>query len=249
MVGVDLGGTKILAAVVGPNHRILGRAKRPTPAEAGGPAILAAIVGTIDQALAEAGAARESILAIGIGSPGPLDPLTGIIPFSSNLNVRNWALGPDLSAAMGRPVLLQNDVRAGGYGEYRLGAGRGFRNVLAAFVGTGVGGCLILDGHVLEGATGNAGEIGHIIDQARRPAVRLRAAGLPRSPQQPDGDRPAGRQGRAEGAFLSARARRSTRSRASSRAATSPPRCSPTTRSPCRRSSVRPSSSGSGSAA
>ena len=163
MVGVDLGGTKILAAVVGPNQRILGRAKRPTPAEAGGPAILAAIVGTIELALAEAGATRESILAIGIGSPGPLDPGTGTIPFSSNLNVRNWPLGPDLSMAMGRPVLLQNDVRAGGYGEYRLGAGRGFKNVLATFIGTGVGGCLILDGHVLEGATGNAGEIGHII--------------------------------------------------------------------------------------
>lgn len=163
MVGVDLGGTKILAAVVGPNNRIVGRAKRPTPADAGGPAILAAIVATIELALAEARATREEILAIGIGSPGPLDPVTGIIPFSSNLNVRNWPLGPDLSVAMNRPVLLQNDVRAGGYGEYRLGAGRGFRNVLAAFIGTGVGGCLILDGHVLEGATGNAGELGHII--------------------------------------------------------------------------------------
>ena len=163
IVGVDLGGTKILAAAVGPNDRILGRAKRPTPAEAGGPAILAAILATVDQALAEARLSRSAVAAVGIGSPGPLDPLTGVIPFSSNLNVRNWALGPDLSAALGRPVLLQNDVRAGGYGEYRLGAGRGHRNVLAAFVGTGVGGCLILDGQVLDGATGNAGEIGHIM--------------------------------------------------------------------------------------
>lgn len=163
VVGVDLGGTKILAAAVGPNYRILGRAKRPTPAEAGGPAILAAILAAVDQALAEARASRDAVVAVGIGSPGPLDPVTGVIPFSSNLNVRNWALGPDLSAALDRPVLLQNDVRVGGYGEYRLGAGRGHRNVLAAFVGTGVGGCLILDGQVLQGATGNAGEIGHII--------------------------------------------------------------------------------------
>ena len=163
VVGVDLGGTKILAAVIDANYRILGRAKRSTPAEAGGPAILAAVVAAIDQALTEAGRRRDEILAIGIGSPGPLDPKTGIIPFSANLNVRNWALGPDLSHALNRPVLLQNDVRIGGYGEYCLGAGRGHRNVLAAFVGTGVGGCLILDGQVLEGATGNAGEIGHII--------------------------------------------------------------------------------------
>ncbi len=163
VVGVDLGGTKILAAVVGPNQTILGRAKRPTPADAGGAAILAAIVGTVDQALAESGLGRHEILAIGIGSPGPLDPVSGVIPFSANLNVRDWALGPDLATAMGLPVLLQNDVRVGGYGEYRLGAGRGYRNVLAAFVGTGIGGCVILDGHILEGATGNAGEIGHII--------------------------------------------------------------------------------------
>ena len=163
VVGVDLGGTKILAAVIDANYQILGRAKRPTPAESGGPAILAGVIAAIDQALAEAGRHRAEILAIGIGSPGPLDPVTGVIPFSANLNVRNWPLGPDLSAAMNRPVLLQNDVRIGAYGEYCLGAGRGHRNVLAAFVGTGVGGCLILDGQVVEGATGNAGEIGHII--------------------------------------------------------------------------------------
>ncbi len=163
VMGVDLGGTKILAAVVDEHYGILGRAKRPTPADQGGPAILAAIVAAIDQALLDARRDRSDIMAIGIGSPGPLDPVTGVIPFSANLNVRNWALGPDLSRALNRPVLLQNDVRVGGYGEYRLGAGRGHRNVLAAFVGTGVGGCLILDGEILLGATGNAGEIGHII--------------------------------------------------------------------------------------
>lgn len=163
VMGVDLGGTKILAAVVDEQHQILGRAKRPTPADQGGPAILAALVAAIDQALADAHRDRSDLLAVGIGSPGPLDPITGVIPFSANLNVRNWALGPDLSRALDRPVLLQNDVRVGGYGEYRLGAGRGHRNVLAAFVGTGVGGCLILDGKIFHGATGNAGEIGHII--------------------------------------------------------------------------------------
>ncbi len=75
VIGVDLGGTKILAAVVGPNYRILGRAKRPTPAEAGGPAILAG-----DHRHDRPGPGRgegdlgTTILAIGIGSPGPLDP-------------------------------------------------------------------------------------------------------------------------------------------------------------------------------
>ncbi len=169
VVGVDLGGTKILAAVVGPDNKILGRAKRPTPAEAGGSAILSAIVACFDQALAESGVDRNDVAAIGIGSPGPIDHGTGTIPFSANLNVRDWALGPDLSRATGRPVLLQNDVRVGSYGEFRLGAGRGYSNVLTAFIGTGIGGCIIIDGKIFEGTTGNAGEIGHVIVKANGP--------------------------------------------------------------------------------
>jgi glucokinase len=169
VVGVDLGGTKILVGVVGPDHSILGRSKRSTPAEDGGPAILAAMVAAIDQALDEAHLTRPDIAGIGIGSPGPLDPGKGVILFSSNLNVKDWALGPELSEAIGRPTLVRNDVRVGGYGEFRLGAGRGYKDVLAAFVGTGIGGCYIVDGKILEGATGNAGEIGHVIVKANGP--------------------------------------------------------------------------------
>ncbi len=167
VVGIDLGGTKILVGVVDRSHTILGRSKRSTPAEAGGPAILEAIVGGIDQALDEAGLGRSDIAGIAVGSPGPLDPETGVIRFSANLNVKDWPLGSDLSAAIGKPVLLRNDVRVGTYGEFRLGAGRGYQNVLAAFVGTGIGGCLILDGKIFEGATGNAGEIGHFVVKAK----------------------------------------------------------------------------------
>src|SRR5436309_7230341 len=169
VVGIDLGGTKILAAVVGADNRILGRAKRPTPAKEGGPAIVQTIVQCVDDALAAAGMTRSQVLAAGIGSPGPLDPETGVILFSSNLNVRDFPLGPNLSAQLKCPVLVENDVRVGGYGEFRLGAGRGYRNIIAAFVGTGIGGCLILDGKVLKGSTGNAGELGHIIVKAGGP--------------------------------------------------------------------------------
>ncbi|MDX2039379.1 MAG: ROK family protein [Isosphaeraceae bacterium] len=170
VVGVDLGGTKILTGIVDGENRILGRAKRDTPAKEGGAAILSAIVGSIDDALAAAGLDRDAVGAVGIGSPGPLDPVTGVIAFSANMNVRNFALGPDLSAALGgKPVLLQNDVRVGGYGEYRLGAGRGYRNLLAAFVGTGIGGCVIVDGRIVQGSTGNAGELGHMIVRAGGP--------------------------------------------------------------------------------
>jgi len=169
VVGIDLGGTKIVAGVVDARNQLLGRSKRQTPAKDGAPAIIKAITDAVEQALAESGVKRAEIAGVGIGSPGPLDAEAGVILFSANLNVKDFALGPDLSRALGRPVLVQNDVRVGGYGEFRLGAGRGYRDVIAAFVGTGIGGCLILCGQVVNGHTGNAGELGHIVVKAGGP--------------------------------------------------------------------------------
>jgi glucokinase len=169
VAGIDLGGTKILAAIVDAENRILGRAKIATPAREGGDAILAAIVGALDHALAESARRRDELAGIGIGSPGPLDTEQGVILFSANMNVRDFPLGPGLSQATGLPVQVQNDVRVGGYGEFRLGAGRGFRDILAAFVGTGIGGCLIMRGQIVTGLTGNAGEVGHMTVKANGP--------------------------------------------------------------------------------
>jgi glucokinase len=169
VVGVDLGGTKILVGVVDSEHRIQGRAKRATPAKDGAEAILKTVVDCIDEALAEAQVSRTEVAGIGIGSPGPLDAEAGVILFSANLNVKDFALGPDLAKAVGRPVLVQNDVRVGGYGEFRLGAGRGKRDLIVAFVGTGIGGCLVQGGKVVTGSTGNAGELGHLVVKAGGP--------------------------------------------------------------------------------
>jgi len=177
VVGIDLGGTKILSAVIGGDHRILGRAKRTTPAREGGPAILQAMIACLDEALERAGLARPEIAGVGIGSPGPLDVKAGVILFSANLNVKDYPIGPELAAVLGRPVLVQNDVRAGGYAEFRLGAGRGYRDVIAAFVGTGIGGCVIQGGQIVTGSTGNAGELGHIIIKAGGPRCGCGARG------------------------------------------------------------------------
>ena len=177
VLGIDLGGTKILAGVVSPENRILGRAKRPTPAQEGAEAILKTIVECLDEALTAAGLTRNDIAAAGVGSPGPLDSETGTILFSANLNVQNFTLGPSLASILSRPVTVQNDVRVGGYGEFRLGAGQGYQNLIAAFVGTGIGGCLVSDGHIVTGSTGNAGEIGHIIVKAGGPKCGCGALG------------------------------------------------------------------------
>jgi glucokinase len=169
VVGIDLGGTKILAAVVGAANQILGRAKVPSPAQEGAAAILRAMIACVAAALADARLQRRDLAAAGVGSPGPLDPETGVILYSANMNVRNFALGPDLAKELKCPVLVNNDVRVGGYGEFRLGAGRGYHDLIAAFVGTGIGGCVIQGGQVVTGATGNAGELGHIILKAGGP--------------------------------------------------------------------------------
>jgi glucokinase len=166
VVAIDLGGTKILAAVVAADNTILGRSKAPTPAHEGGPAIVQAIIACADEALADARVGRGDIAAAGVGSPGPLDPATGVILFSPNLNMHNFPLGPSLSQALGWPVAVENDVRAGGYGEFRLGAAKGYTEMIAAFVGTGIGGCIISGGRVVTGSTGNAGEIGHMVVKA-----------------------------------------------------------------------------------
>ncbi len=169
VVGIDLGGTKILAGVVDGGHQILARSKRNTPAREGGPAILAAVIECVDEALGAARLSRASVAAGGIGSPGPLDTKAGVILFSANLNVKNYPIGPELSAALGWPVLVQNDVRVGGYAEHQLGAARGYASAVIAFVGTGIGGCLIQNGEIVAGATGNAGEIGHMTIKAGGP--------------------------------------------------------------------------------
>src|SRR4051794_21852296 len=100
VVGIDLGGTKILAAGIAGDDTILGRAKIATPAQEGEAAILRAIIACVDEALAAARLGRAAIAAAGIGSPGPLDPATGVILFTPNLNVRDFALGPGLSDAL-----------------------------------------------------------------------------------------------------------------------------------------------------
>jgi glucokinase len=110
VVGIDLGGTKILAGVVSANHQILGRAKRNTPAKEGGPAILAAIIECVDEALEGARLRRDQIAALGVGSPGPLDIDAGVILFSANLNVKNYAIGPELFASPVTPSIVSGLV-------------------------------------------------------------------------------------------------------------------------------------------
>jgi glucokinase len=159
--GVDLGGTKIQAVVVIAGE-VVGQSRHPTP-NTDGDAVVAEIVASIHSALASAGMSPSELGAIGIGTPGSVDVTTGHVSNARNVPgfMQAVALGPIVSAAFaGTTVIVDNDVRAAVMGEFRKGAGRPFRNFLGVFVGTGVGGGIILEGVVRHGR-GNAGEIGH----------------------------------------------------------------------------------------
>ncbi len=162
-LGIDLGGTKILVGVVDREGNVISRAKRSTPASEGGPAIVTAILDAAGEAIQSSGLSSDQVALAGIGSPGPLDVHAGVIRWSANLNVRDFPIASELSRGLGCPVALENDVRAGGYAEYRLGAGRDYRNVVFAFVGTGIGGCVVVNGELIDGVTHNAGELGHMV--------------------------------------------------------------------------------------
>ena len=177
-LGIDLGGTKILVGVVSGNHKILGRAKRTTPAKEGGPAIVEAMIACVDDALEAAGLSRSQIAARGCGVAGPARRQDGHDPLQRQHERAEFSAGPGAERGAG-PSGPGAERRAGRRltAEFRLGVGRGYRDMIAAFVGTGIGGCVIRSGEIVAGSTGNAGEIGHMIIKAGGPRCGCGARG------------------------------------------------------------------------
>ena len=169
VIGVDMGGTKILSAVIDAEGNILGTAKVSTKAGRGVLAVIDRIANCIQRAVNKSGVDAASIQAVGIGAPGPLDPATGVVIFAPNLGWRDVPLKTELEARTGFPTFVDNDVNVGTLGEHVFGAGRGIQNVVGIFVGTGIGGGIILQGELFHGASKTAGEIGHIIVKAGGP--------------------------------------------------------------------------------
>jgi glucokinase len=162
--GIDLGGTKIQAAIIAPDGQVAGEARRPTPTE-GGPEDVAAEMAAALRDSAEAAKVDPSSLAgIGVGSPGEVDTATGDVTGARNLPgwEGRFALGSSLSDELGPPVRVGNDVDVATLAEFELGAGKPYRTLLGVFWGTGVGGGVIIDGKRWVGR-GAAGEIGHMV--------------------------------------------------------------------------------------
>jgi glucokinase len=162
--GIDLGGTKIQAVVVGGDNAVLGQARHPTPSAGGPPDVAAAMARALSEAAQAAGLETSALAGVGVGSPGVVDAGAGIVAEARNLP--DWdgafALAQALRDALGTKVLLGNDVQVATDAEVALGAGRDARSLLGVFWGTGVGGGIVLDGRRWLGR-GAAGEIGHIV--------------------------------------------------------------------------------------
>ncbi len=169
VIAVDMGGTKILAAVVNAEGDILGTAKIPTKADKGAAVVIDRIASCIQKAVDKSRVAQASIQAVGIGAPGPLDPGTGIVLFAPNLGWTDVPLKTELENRVGLPTFVDNDVNVGTLGEHAFGAGKGMSTLVGIFVGTGIGGGIIMDGELFHGASQTAGEIGHIIVKAGGP--------------------------------------------------------------------------------
>jgi glucokinase len=161
VIAVDLGGTNLRAALVGSDATLLAHDAVPTPtAGASGEVITAAIAARVETLLASP-QGREAA-AIGVASAGPLDPARGWVVDSPNIAFPVVEIVEPLRERFGLPVALINDARAGVLGERWAGAARGSDNVVYITLSTGIGGGAVVNGRLLLGMSGNAGEIGHI---------------------------------------------------------------------------------------
>src|ERR1700720_786343 len=172
LIGVDVGGTKVAAGLVNADGEISSQMRTPMAGN-NAAAGLAAVISAIDAVRATADSHPEkdgSITAIGICAPGPLDPRTGIVINPPNLpGWRNFPLADLVSKAYRLPVRVDNDGNAAALAEAMWGAGRGYRHIFCATIGTGIGTGIVFDGQIYHGRTGAAGEGGHMTIDYRGP--------------------------------------------------------------------------------
>lgn len=162
IIGLDVGGTKIAAAVITLDGKILSRVKAPTPNASKASVILRVITGLIDQAMAEKKLSRKNLTAIGIGIPGIVDKKNRILA-TPNIRLAGFPLCKKIEKVYRVKVAAGNDVNLGLLGEQWLGAGKNQKNIVGLFPGTGVGGGIIIDGKIVIGTQGAAAELGHMI--------------------------------------------------------------------------------------
>jgi len=167
-LGIDLGGTKTLAAIVDvTTGEVISSERKRTRADKGQEYVSQHVINLSTTALESAKLpAGSKIIGVGIGAAGQIDRKNGVVLDAPNLGVKDMPMADILGKQFGKPVAVGNDVEVAALGEYIYGAGRGYSTFVVIFVGTGIGGGIVQNGRLYSGLTGTAGEIGHMTIQA-----------------------------------------------------------------------------------
>jgi glucokinase len=167
---LDVGGTKVLGAIFNEKDEIIFRLKKRSKGSGEGSTdVEKVIVDVVEEMIAESGIDRGKLNAIASCAPGVIDQEKGIVLFTPNLPWRNYDMAGSMRKKFGVPFYVGNDVNLGVLGEYHFGAGRGYKNIVGFFVGTGLGGGLILNGSLFTGNQFKAAEYGHMILEPEGP--------------------------------------------------------------------------------
>lgn len=168
-IGIDLGGTNIVAGVVDENYKIISKASTKTNLPRPEKEIAADMARVSVQAVKEAGLDMNQIEWVGIGTPGIANSEKGIIEYSCNLGFDNTPMVDYIKEYIDKPVFIENDANAAAYGEYVAGAAKGAKNAVCITLGPGVGGGIIIDGRIYSGSNFAGAEIGHTVIEVDGP--------------------------------------------------------------------------------
>jgi glucokinase len=160
-IGFDLGGTKMMACLFDEKFKVLARRRRPSKGQEGPDSGLERMMEAIQGVLDEAKVPQEQVAAIGVGAPGVVNLANGMLRHAPNLGWTEVPIGQVIRSRFGASTKILNDVDAGAYGEYKLGAGKGASTLVAVFPGTGVGAGCVIEGRLLTGKNASCMELGH----------------------------------------------------------------------------------------
>ena len=162
-LGIDLGGTNIVAGVVDENYNIVATGKLKTNVPRPAEEIVDDMVKAVNMAVENAGLKLSDIDSMGVGAPGAIDPVNGIVSYANNLDFYNVPMAKMLKERTGADFYIENDANAAAYGEFIAGAGKGTNDFIAITLGTGVGGGIIIDKKIYSGSNYAGGELGHTV--------------------------------------------------------------------------------------
>ena len=168
-VTIDLGGTKILSALIDKNDNIIERDKIPTEIGEGPEGIVESMIRSLDNLMLKSGKTLSDVEGVSLGVPGIINPFEGIIYNAPNLGIKNFNLKSVFSEKIGLPIFMENDVNLAGLGIKRVELKNNVKNMLVVFIGTGIGAALIFNGRLYRGSSFFAGEIGHMILNMKKP--------------------------------------------------------------------------------